>query len=168
MTSENLLRPKGKSRGIMVSDFLLPFGRLGFSHLSEAEQNSLLTATDLTETEAVEIFEYGKNNDRYWDGPKLLKQVVEKAVPIAKAFYPGYSFLFMFDNATSHAVYAKNALCTRNMNKSSEGKQALLRDDWFEIENVRYPQQMSYLTQDGTLTPKGIQRVLEERNLWPD
>ena len=27
--------------------------------------------TRLIETEAVEGFEYGKNNDRYWDGAKL-------------------------------------------------------------------------------------------------
>ena len=165
---ETPLRPKGKGRGIMVSDFLLPFGRLGFSHLSPNDQKSLIATTGLSETEAVEIFEYGKNNEGYWDGPKLLKQVINKAIPIAEALYPGYSFMFMFDNATSHAVYAENALCAGNMNKSSGGKQALLRDGWFETEDgLRHSQQMSYLAQDGTLVPKGIQQVLEERHLWP-
>ena len=108
MTGENPLRPKGKGQGIMVSDFLLSFGWLGFSHLSDADQNSLLTATGLTEIEAVEIFEYGKNNNGYWDGPKLLKQIVEKAVPITKALYPGYSFLFMFDNMVAELYKSLN------------------------------------------------------------
>lgn len=159
MAGENTLRPKGKGQGIMILDFL---------HLLSNDQDFLLAATSLIDTEAVEIFEYRKNNDEYWDGPKLLKQVIEKAVPIAEALYPGYSFLFMFDNATSHAVYAEDALCMGNMNKSSGEKQALLRDGWFETDGIRYPQQMSHFTQDDTLIPKGIQRILEERNLWPD
>ena len=75
-----------QGQGIMTSDFLHSFRR---------------------ETEAVEVFEYGKNNNRYWDGAKLHKQVVSKALPIAEALYPQYSLLFLFDNATNHSVYAK-------------------------------------------------------------
>lgn len=98
-----------------------------------------------------------------------MKQVINKAILIAEAFYLGYSFLFMFDNATSHAVYAKNALCARNINKSSGGKQVLFRDGWFETDNdICCPQQMSYLAQDDSLIPKSIQRVLEEKRLWPE
>lgn len=168
MSGDTPLRPKRKGRGIMISDFLFPFGRLRISHLSNEGQNLFQTATGLAEREAVEIFEYGKNNDGYWDGPKLLKQVIEKAIPIADALYPGYSLLFMFDNATSHAVYAKDALCTGGMNKGSGGNQPLLRDGWFEVNGQRHPHQMLYLTQDGLPTPKGIQQILEERNLWPE
>ena len=76
----------------------------------------------LTFTEVVELFEYGKNNEKYWDGPKLHKQVVTKALPIAEALYPGYSLLFLFDNATSHSVYADNALYITGINKKSGGK----------------------------------------------
>ena len=49
-------------------------------------------------TEAVEVFEYEKNNDGYWDGAKLHQQVVNKALPIAEALYlvtHYYSFLIM-------------------------------------------------------------------------
>ena len=35
---------------------------------------------------------------------------------LQKHFIPGYSFLFMFDNATSRAVYPEDALCTESMN----------------------------------------------------
>ena len=78
--------------------------------------------TGLTILEAVELFKYGKNNERYWDGAKLYKQVVSKVLFIAKAFYLGYSLLFLFDNATSYSVYANNALHIRGINKSSNGK----------------------------------------------
>ena len=72
------------------------------------------------------ILEYGKNNDGYWDGAKLLRQVMEKALPITEALYPGYSILFMFDNATSHSVYAEDALCAYKMNKRPGSKQVML------------------------------------------
>ena len=66
--------------------------------------------TGLIETKAVNVFQYGKNNDGYWDGAKLYQKVVKKALSIAKALYPNYSLLFLFDNATSHFVYLKDAL----------------------------------------------------------
>lgn len=106
----SFLRPKGREQRIMVSEFLLPFGCLNLLTLSQEKRDEIVSRTGLTLTEAVEIFEYGKNHEGYWDGAKLHKQVVTKASPVAEAFYPGYSLLFLFDNATSHSVYAKNAL----------------------------------------------------------
>ena len=72
--------------------------------------------------EAVELFEYGKNNEKYWDGPKLHKQVVTKALLIAEALYSGYSLRFLFDNVTSYSVYGDNMLCTTGMNKENGRK----------------------------------------------
>lgn len=51
------------------------------------------------------LFEYRKANKGYWNRSKLYQQVVNKALPIAEAFYPDYSLLFLFDNATSYLVY---------------------------------------------------------------
>ena len=51
-----------------------------------------------------------------------MKQVKEKALPIAEALYLGYSLLFLFDNATSHSVYLMDALRIKNMSKGSDGK----------------------------------------------
>lgn len=65
----------------------------------------------------MEIFEYGKNNHKYWDGTKLHKQVVDKALPIAQILYSEYSLLFLFDNFTSHFIYSKDALQIKDMNK---------------------------------------------------
>lgn len=116
------LRPKGRGQGIMTSGFILPFGRLNLASLSPERREEIVQETGLIETEAVEVFEYGKNNDGYWDGAKLHQQVVKKALPIAEALYPGYSLLFLYDNATSHSVYAKDALQAKDMNKGSRGK----------------------------------------------
>lgn len=94
----------------MTFEFILPFGRLNLASLLPERREEIVQETRLIETDAVEVSEYGKNNDGYWDRAKLYQQVVKKALPIAEAFYPGYSLLFLFDNATSHSVYAKDAL----------------------------------------------------------
>ena len=77
----------------MVSEFILPYGRLNLASLI-SEERETIWGTGLLEEEAVEIFEYEKNNDHYWDGAMLYQQVVNKALSIAKALYPGYSLLF--------------------------------------------------------------------------
>ncbi len=96
----------------MVSKFLLLFPCLGFFHLSRIQQERIMRNTDLKTNEAVEILEYEKNNGGYWDGVKLFRQEIEKLVPIAEALCLGYSILFIFDNATSHSIYAENTLYT--------------------------------------------------------
>ena len=164
---DTFLRPKGRGQGIMVSDFILPFGRLNLSSLSKEKKKEVIDKTGLSVTEAVELFKYGKTNEGYWDGSKLHKQVVNKALPIAEALYPGYSLLFLFDNATSHSVYAQNALCTAQMNKRIGGQQPWLRDGWYEKDGARIIQPMSFQKEDGTWCQKGVQQVLEERQLWP-
>lgn len=90
----------------------------------------------LLEMKMVEIFEYEKNNNEYWDKTKLHKQIVNKTLLITEVLYPGYSFLFLFDNITSHSVYAKDILQIQEMNKSIRGKQVQLHNSWFEREEV--------------------------------
>ncbi len=72
--------------------------------------------------EVVETLKYGKNNDGYWDEAKLHKQVVNKALPIIGTLYPGYLLLYLFDNAISHSVYAKEVIQTEDMNKKCRTK----------------------------------------------
>ncbi|CAG8706942.1 17055_t:CDS:2, partial [Dentiscutata heterogama] len=43
--------------------------------------------------------------------------------PSKDAQFPSAKALFVFDNATSHCAYAKNALLAKNMNLSPGGKQ---------------------------------------------
>ena len=106
----------------MVLEFLLPFGRLNLSFLPKDKKKEVMENVEITITEAVVLFGYGKANKEYWDEPKLHQQVVNKALLIAEALYPGYSLLFLFDNATSHSVYARDVLRTTQMNKGVGGK----------------------------------------------
>lgn len=76
--------------------------------------------------EAVTYFECGKMEDGYWTGEHLLDQIINKALPIAESLYPGYELLFMFDNATSQSIYAKDALQVAHMNKKPGGQQPFL------------------------------------------
>ena len=111
--------PKGKRRGIIVSDFLLLWSCVNLAFFL-LEKQKKLTKLNIT-FEAATYFEYRKMEERYWTGEHLLDQIQNKALPIEKALYPRYELLFMFDNATSHAVYAKDALQVGNMNKSFGG-----------------------------------------------
>ncbi len=106
--SQGILRLKGEKKGIMVSDFLLPWSRLNLFSLSPQQQKDL--ACSGIPTEAVTHFEYGKTKERYWTGENLLDQIVKNALPIEEALYPCYEWLFLFDNATSHSIYAPDAL----------------------------------------------------------
>lgn len=68
----------------------------------------MIYQTGLKFTKTTKIFKYKKNNNKYLDGAKLYKQIVKKALPIAKALYSKYSLDFLFNNAISHLIYAKN------------------------------------------------------------
>ena len=133
---DTFLQPKSCGQGIMTSEFLLPFDQLNLASLSPEKRDEVVEKCGPVSTKAVEIFEYEKNNDGYWDGAKLYYQVIKKALPIAEALYPRYFFLFLFGNATSHSVYAKDVLQVKNMNKGIGGKQPQLRNGWYNFNGM--------------------------------
>lgn len=95
--------------------------------------------------EVAEFFEYGKNNDGYWNRQHLLKQVVDKAMRIGEALYLGYQLLFLFDNATSHSVFASDALQIDEMNKGRGAQQNILQNRWYtNTEGHIVPQKMFF------------------------
>lgn len=73
------------------------------------KKKKIIEKYGLLKIKAVEIFEYKKNNNKYQDRAKLHKQIVNKALFIAKILYVGYLFLFLFDNAINYLVYIKDA-----------------------------------------------------------
>jgi hypothetical protein len=78
----NPLRPKGTGKGIMVSDFLTPQGRLRVpDHVSDDE-----VAGRKLRRLAAQFLEYGPNN--YWDGAKMAAQTLDFAVPISSWHSP--------------------------------------------------------------------------------
>ena len=110
----------------------------------------------MTIIEAVKIFEYGKNNNRYWDRAKLHKQVVEKALSIAEALYLGYSLCFLFDNMTSHSIYIKNAFQIKDINKRVGKKQFILRNGWFDQKGVQITHPMAFLNDKSEVIQKKV------------
>ena len=53
---------------------------------------------------------------------------MEKILSVMKLLYPGYLFVFIFNNATSYSVYTKNVLCANKMNKRPGGQQVILHN----------------------------------------
>ena len=153
---ENPLRPKGNGKGIMVSEFLTPRGRL---QVPTSISDQQLKASNL-QRYATETFEYGDN--KYWNSEMLAHQTLQVAIPLFEAAFPPGRFqgLFLFDNATSHNVMASDALDVRKMNLGPGGKQPVMRDGWNPRTNA--PQAMN---ENGI--PKGIRTILKERGLWP-
>lgn len=107
----------------MVLEFILLFRYLNLVLLSSGKKEEVIEKTCLILTKLVKIFKYKKNNNEYWDGVKVYKQVVNKKLPIIEILCHGYSLLFCFDNAISHSVNAKDTLYIKDLNKNIGDKQ---------------------------------------------
>jgi len=144
----NLIRKKGRGQGLHVSEFLTPVGRLGGGRTCE-------------------ILKCG--GDTWWDGAKLLDQILTKAIPAFEARFPGSQGLYMFDNAKGHVKFADNALRVSKMNLEDGGKNAKQMRSTVVIDpnNPENSWVQSMITANGT--PKGLRTVLTqaERGLWP-
>jgi hypothetical protein len=100
-----------------VSEFLTPFGRLG-------------------DSKAVEIMKY--SGRIWWNGDKLLEQVIDKAIPASEAQFPGCKALFGFDNARNHLKFANNALHISEINlEAGEINPKIIRNIY--VVNLSYP-----------------------------
>ena len=135
--------------------------------LTPERREQIEEKTRLVETKAVEIFKHRKNNNEYWDGAKLHKQVVDKAVPIIQALYHGYSLLFLFNNATNHSVYFKNVFQVKDMNKGLRKKRPILCNSWFNYENIFISQPMYTVDTQEKEILKKIQKIIEETGIEP-
>lgn len=71
------------------------------------------------------LLEYNKDN--YWDGNKITDQKVNLTTQFFSYAFPDCQALFIFDNATNHACYAKNVLLAKKMNLGMSGKQPRMR-----------------------------------------
>lgn len=107
----------------MVLEIIFLFGHLNLALLLFDKKQEIIKKSGLIYTKLVKIFEYEKNNNRYWDRVILHQQVVNKALRITKTLYPSYSLLFFFDNTTNYSVYAKDVLQVKNKNKDIRDQQ---------------------------------------------
>jgi hypothetical protein len=72
--NNTFILPKGKGKGIMVSEFLLPWSRLNLFSLPKSRKQELENAG--IPLEATVFFECGKEEGQ-WDGKSLLRQAVD-------------------------------------------------------------------------------------------
>ncbi|RPB01925.1 hypothetical protein L873DRAFT_1884324 [Choiromyces venosus 120613-1] len=79
---------------------------------------------------------------------------------VFESAFPGCQALFLFNNATSHSAYSKDALRACAMNLCPGRKQAHLRPS----VNYSIGEIQAMVMPDGT--PKGLWMVLQERQLW--
>lgn len=138
------LRKKSRGKGIMISDFIFPGGRLHAP--SSVSLGALPTLGVKSESGPVCIdpyfatmkLEYGQN--KWWESEDLINQVIAIAIPIFEMQFPGCEAVFLFDNATSHAAFADDALRARSMNLRPGGKQPKMRNGFHPLSAT--PQSM--------------------------
>ena len=125
------LRPKGRGKRIIASEFLTPGGQLKVPDSVPDEE--LLQQIDWPLDEngkparySTELLEFGKDN--YWTGDKMVDQAVKITTRVFFYAYPSCQALFAFDNSSNHSFYAEDALLAGNMNLSPGGKQPILRN----------------------------------------
>jgi hypothetical protein len=104
--SRSSIRKKGKGKPLMVSDFLC------------ACHGRLVHTENGVKTEARVITFPGKNADGYWTGEHVVKQVKDKATPVAELLHPGCELVFCFDNSSNHGAFSADALRAQNINLS--------------------------------------------------
>ena len=91
-----IIRPKSRGSGIMVSDFITE--KDGYLCLTEEEYAVAHENDSNIRMGARTRLEYGEARDGYWTGPKFMKQM-ESAVKVAEVKYPrekGYRLFWIF------------------------------------------------------------------------
>ncbi|RPA80167.1 hypothetical protein BJ508DRAFT_210526 [Ascobolus immersus RN42] len=150
-----ILRPKARGKGIMVSDVITQVGRLVVPDtVSDVEMN----AAGVFRRDAAEFLEYGKDN--WWDAEKMCQHILEIVEPMARLIYPDCELVFLFDNATNHSCFASDALNARAMRLGTGGIQPIMR------EGFDYNRMLPHAMVDGNGKAKGLRTVLKERSLW--
>lgn len=89
------IRPKGRGRDIMVSDFIDDYN--SYLSLSDGEYEEVHANNSDLWKDARFLLKYGISSERYWNSDKFLVQV-KQAVTIAEIKYPStsYNIVFLF------------------------------------------------------------------------
>lgn len=77
-------------------EIFIPFWSTQLSLFKSKKKDKIVKKYGLLSKKVVEIFEYKKNNDGYWDSAKSHHQMMKKALFILKALYPRLFFFFFW------------------------------------------------------------------------
>lgn len=125
-----VIRPKSRGSGIMVSDFITEND--GYLCLTKSEHDIAKQADPDIPMAARTLLEYGEARDGYWTGAKFMNQM-KNAVKVAEAKYPkekAYRLFWIFDQSQCHMAYADDALNVNRMNAKG-GKQPIMACHYF-------------------------------------
>ena len=152
-----IIKPKSKGAGIMVSDFICE--KDGYLALTQSEYDAAKATDPSIRLQARVLLEYGENKEGYWTSDKFMQQMV-MAVKIAEIKYPkseGWKHVWIFDHSSCHGAMAEDSLDVSKMNVKPGGKQRVMHDGFWNGK----PQSMNYRGN----VPKGLRVVLEERGI---
>ena len=149
----NVMRPKSRGSGIMVSDFI------GEKHcyleLTQEEYEEAKRTNPSIRKHARETLDYGEAKEGYWTSERFMTQI-EEAVKIAEVKYPresGWKVVWIFDHSSCHAAMPVDAVDASKMNVNPGRKQRVMRDAFWEKMNYALG------------VAKGMGVVLEDRGL---
>lgn len=125
------LRPKNETPGWMVSAFQDEIRGFGLSlSLDELQLvnncRKQLGKEELLESPGLTFFEYGKNNDGYWNYDLFIKQV-DDILDTIETLYPYMQVLLEVDHSGTHLKKKEGGLDVGVMNIGWGGKQTKLR-----------------------------------------
>ena len=153
----NVMRPKSKGSGIMVSDFIEERG--GYLALNKEQYDVVKSNNPSARMYARQFLEYGESREGYWTSDKFMNQI-RHAVKIVEVKYPkndGWRVVWIFDHSSCHSAMPDDALDVSRMNVNPGGKQRVMRDGMWQGK----PQKMV----NSAGIPKGLRVVLEERGI---
>lgn len=82
----------------------------------------------------------GKSREGYWTGKDVVMQVMDLAIKLFEYTHRGCEGVFVFDNSSSHGLYANDALVARRLNAYPGRQQPQMRKGWFERSGQREEQ----------------------------
>ncbi len=135
-TDSQLIRPKSRGSGIMLSDFITEND--GFLCLTEEVAK---TKNPNIKMAARKLLEYSESREEYWTSVKFMNQM-EYAVDVAEAKYPkdqGYRLFWVFDQSSCQGAYSEDALNVNRMNANPGGKVPLMHDTVYTVIENAYP-----------------------------
>jgi DNA-binding transcriptional regulator YhcF (GntR family) len=92
----------------------------------------------LTESPFVVEFEYGANNQGYWDYDHMIIQF-EDCIDVVKTLYPEFDFMFLFDHSCGHDRQRPDGLSVPKSNKTHGGAQPKMRKSKMETQEFLGP-----------------------------
>ena len=160
-----IIRPKSRGSGIMVSDFIME-GQGYLRHTDEEYERSKGKDPNIRKA-AREFLEYGESRDGFWNSDKFMKHM-EKAVQVAEAKFPkdeGYQLYWIFDHSSCHTAYADDSLNASKMNAKPGGCQPVMHDT---VWNGRLQKMTKSAVVRGhrTIIPRGLIEILTERGCY--